>query len=87
MVELDKSEVRVAQQSVRLLEALVQLGPRHTREVSALFERGMDDKYAHWKLGPDGRWVREHRDENGPLRDVQADLIELYAKRRRRASR
>ena len=71
----------------RRVEALVQLGPRHTREVSALFERGMDDKYAHWKLGPDGRWVREHRDENGPLRDVQADLIELYAKRRRRASR
>ena len=71
----------------RRVEALVQLNPHHTREVMALMERGRSDRYAHWRLGPDGRWVRFHRGDSGPLADIQADLIELYAKRRRRASR
>jgi len=48
----------------------------------------MSDRYAHWKLGADGRWVRHHRGPDGtPLDDLQSDLIAFYAKRRRKASR
>ncbi|MCA0291009.1 MAG: RNA degradosome polyphosphate kinase [Actinobacteria bacterium] len=72
----------------RRVEALVELGPRHSQEVRALFDRGMSDRYAHWKLGADGRWVRHHRGPDGtPLDDLQSDLIAFYAKRRRKASR
>ena len=71
----------------RRVEALVELNPRHTREVMNLLERGMSDRYAHWRLGSDGRWVRRHVGPDGPLDDLQADLIEMYAKRRRKAAR
>ncbi len=71
----------------RRVGALVELNPRHTREVMNLLERGMSDRYAHWRLGSDGRWVRRHVGPDGPLDDLQADLIEMYAKRRRKAAR
>ena len=48
----------------------------------------MSDEYSHWKLGGDGRWMRHHLDEDGaPLADLQAALIEMHAKRRRKARR
>ncbi|WP_344067420.1 RNA degradosome polyphosphate kinase [Nostocoides vanveenii] len=72
----------------RRVEALVELSPAHTQEVRALFERGMSDTIAHWALGPDGRWVRRHRKPDGtPADDLQAYLIEYYAKKRRKARR
>ncbi len=73
----------------RRVEALVRLeDPRHVEDLGALLERGMNDEFAHWSLGADGRWTRHHQDETGqPLRDLQASLIEVHAKRRRRAGR
>ena len=42
----------------------------------------------HWRLGGDGRWMRHHVDDDGtPLPDLQAALIEMHAKRRRKARR
>lgn len=73
----------------RRVEALVRLvDPRHLADLESLMERGMSDDYAHWKLGGDGRWIRHHLDDDGtPRTDLQADLIEMHAKRRRKARR
>jgi polyphosphate kinase len=49
---------------------------------------GMSGDYSHWALGADGRWSRHHLDDEGqPLPDLQSALIELHAKRRRKARR
>ncbi|HET7763422.1 MAG TPA: RNA degradosome polyphosphate kinase [Phycicoccus sp.] len=73
----------------RRVEALVSLAdPRHVEDMRALLERGMSGRYSHWELQPDGRWVRHHQGEDGaPLEDLQASLIEMHARRRRRARR
>jgi polyphosphate kinase len=73
----------------RRVEALVRLeDPRHVADLSAMMARGMSGDYAHWTLGEDGRWMRHHVDEHGdPLPDLQAEMIEVHAKRRRKARR
>ncbi|HQV84173.1 MAG TPA: polyphosphate kinase 1, partial [Ornithinibacter sp.] len=73
----------------RRVEALVHLvDPRHLADLDALMKRGMSDEYMHWKLGADGRWIRHHLDAEGaPLTDLQTAMIEMHAKRRRKARR
>ncbi|HQX88653.1 MAG TPA: RNA degradosome polyphosphate kinase, partial [Ornithinibacter sp.] len=73
----------------RRVEALVHLvDPRHLADLEALMKRGMSDEYMHWKLGADGRWIRHHLDADGaPLTDLQTAMIEMHAKRRRKARR
>ncbi len=73
----------------RRVEALVRLSdPRHLADMKSLMDRGMSDEYMHWKLGGDGRWIRHHVDADGTeLADLQAALIEMHAKRRRKARR
>ena len=73
----------------RRVEALVRLtDPRHVEDLGDLMRRGMDGHYAHWRLSGDGRWTRHHLDSEGtPLLDLQASLIEVHSKRRRRGRR
>ena len=73
----------------RRVEALVRVtAPRHVQSLGHLLDSAMSDKTATWHLHGDGRWERHHLDENGnPLRDLQADLIASYSKRRRKARR
>ena len=73
----------------RRVETLVRLADeRHLREVQNLFAMGASDEFAHWDLGPDGRWTRVAHDADGqPLADIQAALIAMYDKRRRKARR
>ncbi len=73
----------------RRVEALVRLSdPRHIADLQSLIARGMSDEYTHWRLGSDGRWMRHHLDDDGqPLADLQTALIEMHAKRRRKARR
>lgn len=73
----------------RRVEALLRLAdPRHIADLEALMERGRSDEYQHWKLGGDGRWMRHHLGEDGtPLVDLQSAMIEMHARRRRKARR
>ncbi len=73
----------------RRVEALAGLTePGHLEELRSLLDMGMSDRFSHWRLQPDGRWLREHLDADGePLEDLQAALIAMHAKRRRRARR
>ena len=71
----------------RRVETLVRITEeRHLAELAQLFEMGMSGRYPYWELTSDGRWTRHHLDEHGkPLPDLQAALIDLHAKRRRKA--
>lgn len=73
----------------RRVEALVRItDPGHLGELLQLLELGFADTTSRWDLGSDGRWVRHHVAEDGePLQDMQAALIELHDKRRRKARR
>ncbi|KGN36569.1 RNA degradosome polyphosphate kinase [Knoellia subterranea] len=73
----------------RRVECLVRLeDPRHIADLTSLMGKGMSGDYSHWSLAGDGRWSRHHLDAQGaPLPDIQADLIEMHAKRRRKARR
>ncbi len=73
----------------RRVEALVSIAEeRHVAQLQELLALGMSDDYAHWQLGADGRWTRVHLDADGdPLPDLQAALIGMHAKRRRKARR
>ena len=74
----------------RRVEALVRItDPRARRRArSRCMARGMSDDIASWELGADGRWMRHHLDADGePLTDLQAALIEMHGKRRRKARR
>ena len=71
------------------VEALVRLtDPRHISDIEDLMSRGMSGDYSHWWLGDDGRWTRCSVDASGePLPDLQAALIEMHSRRRRKARR
>ncbi len=73
----------------RRVEALLRITEeRHVADLVALMERGRSDGYSHWLLLGDGRWKRRHLDgEGAPLADLQHALIEMHAKRRRKARR
>ncbi|MFW5473716.1 RNA degradosome polyphosphate kinase [Knoellia sp. CPCC 206450] len=73
----------------RRVECLVRLADRrHLDDLRSLIAQGMSGKFSHWSLGADGRWSRRHLDADGePLPDIQAALIEMHAKRRRKARR
>jgi polyphosphate kinase len=73
----------------RRVECLVRLAdPGHIADMQALMARGMSDEVSSWHLGGDGRWTRRHLTPDGePLADLQANLIEMHARRRRRARR
>ncbi|KGN34318.1 polyphosphate kinase [Knoellia sinensis KCTC 19936] len=73
----------------RRVECLVRLSdPRHLADLASLMKKGMSGHYSHWALSGDGRWSRRHLDKHGePLPDIQEDLIEMHAKRRRKARR
>ncbi|MFC7486181.1 RNA degradosome polyphosphate kinase [Knoellia sp. CPCC 206453] len=73
----------------RRVECLVRLSdPRHLHDLTSLMTKGMSGDYSHWSLESDGRWARHHVGTDGELlEDVQAVLIEMHAKRRRKARR
>jgi polyphosphate kinase len=73
----------------RRVEALVRItDPGHLDELRQLIDLGFAATTSRWDLGSDGRWTRHHLDEAGePLQDLQAGLIELHDKRRRKARR
>lgn len=73
----------------RRVECLVRLSdPRHLHDLTSLMGKGMSGDYSHWSLSGDGRWSRNHVDAEGePLADLQFALIEMHAKRRRKARR
>jgi polyphosphate kinase len=73
----------------RRVEALVRIAdPRHVADLQALMARGMSEDYSHWTLGADGRWTRVNTGPDGaPLADLQSALIDMHAKRRRKARR
>ena len=73
----------------RRVEALVRLkDPRHVQTMHDLMKLGMSEGTSSWHLQSDGSWVRHHLDDEGePLTDVQSELIESYARRRRKARR
>lgn len=73
----------------RRVEALVRIAdPKHIADLQAVLARGMSDDYAHWRLTGDGRWTRVNTAEDGePLADLQSAMIEMHARRRRKARR
>lgn len=73
----------------RRVEALVRIAdPSHVKQIFDLIDRAMSGDYAHWTLAGDGRWTRIHHSADGqPLPDIQAALIAMHAKRRRKARR
>ncbi|RNI23790.1 RNA degradosome polyphosphate kinase [Flexivirga caeni] len=73
----------------RRVEALVRITePKHIATLGALLDEGMAEETSSWHLQGDARWERHHLDEHGiPLRDLQADLMATYAKRKRKARR
>lgn len=73
----------------RRVEAAVRLtDPRHLDDIANLLALGESDAYHHWDLGPDGRWTRVAQDADGErLDDLQAALIAMHEKRRRKARR
>jgi polyphosphate kinase len=73
----------------RRVEALVRITDQgHLDELRQLIDLAFAETTSRWDLGPDGRWVRYHlTDEGEPLQDLQAELIELHDRRRRKARR
>lgn len=73
----------------RRVEALVRLtDERQVATVVDLVATGMSPQTSSWRLDAEGRWIRENLTPDGaPKNDYQADLIEAYSKRRRKARR
>jgi len=73
----------------RRVEALLRItDPTHVADLRSLLDRGVSSRVSRWQLAGDGRWTRHHRDADGePLEDLQTALIEMHARRRRRARR
>jgi polyphosphate kinase len=73
----------------RRVESLVSIAEdRHVEELQSLLARGMSGEYSHWRLSGDGRWTRvTHGQDGEPLADLQASLIDMHTKRRRKARR
>ena len=62
--------------------------PGHIEDLRNLLGQGMSGEFGHWELSGDGRWPRRTTDAEGePLPDLQSTLIEMHAKRRRKARR
>jgi polyphosphate kinase len=73
----------------RRVEALVRItDPQHVEDLRTLLDQGMSQDFSHWELSGDGRWTRRTTDGDGStLADLQSTLIEMHAKRRRKARR
>jgi polyphosphate kinase len=73
----------------RRVEALVRISDQgHVDDLRNLLDQGMSGDFGHWELSGDGRWTRRTTDADGqPLPDLQSTLIEMHAKRRRKARR
>lgn len=73
----------------RRVEALVRLtDPKQIETCVNLIDTGMSNSVQSWRLDSEGTWVRENLNTDGtPKRDYQADLIEAYSKRRKKARR
>jgi polyphosphate kinase len=73
----------------RRVEALVRIvRPEHLDELRGLLDQAMSDETSSWWLGSDGVWVRHDRSATGePLADMQTDLMQQIAARRRGALR
>ena len=73
----------------RRVEALVRItDPQHVEDLRSLLAQGMSQDFSHWELSGDGRWTRRTADADGnPLPDLQSALIEMHAKRTRKARR
>jgi polyphosphate kinase len=69
----------------RRVEALASIADKdQVRHIVKLMDRGMSDDIGSWHLGSDGQWTRHHLGDDGmPLPDLQSELIERYAARRR----
>ncbi|WP_434056280.1 RNA degradosome polyphosphate kinase [Georgenia wangjunii] len=72
----------------RRVEVLVRIVERgQVESLIALLDLTMAETTASWHLGPDGDWVRRHRDDEGrPLDDLQ-EILMARARRRVAASR
>jgi polyphosphate kinase len=73
----------------RRVEALVRIvRPEHLDELQGLLDQAMSDETSSWWLGSDGIWVRHDSSATGePLADMQTDLMQQIAARRRGALR
>jgi polyphosphate kinase len=73
----------------RRVEALVRItDPQHVEDLRSLLSQGMSQDFSHWELSGDGRWTRRTADADGnTLPDLQSALIEMHAKRTRKARR
>ena len=73
----------------RRVEALVRItDPTHLADIESLLRLGADPGSSRWELSGDGRWTRHHRAADGePFVDVQSAMIEIHARRRRKARR
>ncbi|MEP6799316.1 MAG: polyphosphate kinase 1, partial [Lapillicoccus sp.] len=73
----------------RRVEALLRItDPSHLADIGAMLRAGAADTTSRWELAGDGRWTRHHLGSDGkPLVDLQSALIEMHAKRRRKARR
>lgn len=66
----------------RRVETLVRIAdPEQVNELVDLIDESMDDGTASWRLHPDGTWERHHVGPDGPLKDLQATLINRQRRR------
>ena len=73
----------------RRVEALVRLtDPKQVSTLVDLVAAGMSEETSSWRLDAEGSWVRENLNSDGTVKDdYQADLIDAYSKRRKKARR
>ncbi|WP_456236267.1 RNA degradosome polyphosphate kinase [Devriesea agamarum] len=71
----------------RRVEALVRItSPDHIEQLTRLLDMAMDDSMTSWHLDGDGVWGRHYLDADGErLPDLQAELIDVHRRRRRRS--